>query len=59
LVVNTSILKIPKDNISEVFNYVKKELQQVKKLNPMELIIAINEFFDFNYDYVYKKVLTP
>ena len=47
------------ENIEEVFNYTKTELDKVKKLNPIELIIAINEFFDFNYDYVYKKVLTP
>jgi len=52
-------MKIPKDSISEVFNYVKDELLSIKKLNPIELIISINEFFDFNYDYVYRKVLTP
>jgi hypothetical protein len=52
-------MKIPKDSISEVFNYVKDELLNIKKLNPIELIISINEFFDFNYDYVYRKVLTP
>lgn len=52
-------MKIPKDSISEVFNYVKDELLKVKKLNPIELIISINEFFDLNYDYVYRKVLTP
>jgi hypothetical protein len=59
LIKDTSIIKIPKENIEEVFNYTKTELDKVKKLNPIELIIAINEFFDFNYDYVYKKVLTP
>lgn len=57
--VNNSLIKIPKENIAEVFNYVKTELLKQKNLNPIELIIAINEFFDFNYDYVYKKVLTP
>lgn len=59
LIKDTSVIKIPKENIEEVFNYTKTELDKVKKLNPIELIIAINEFFDFNYDYVYKKVLTP
>jgi len=59
VVVDTSIIKIPKDNVAEVFNYVKVELCKIKKLNPSELIIAINEFFDFNYDFIYKKVLTP
>jgi hypothetical protein len=59
LIEGTQVIKIPKDSISEVFNYVKDELLNIKKLNPIELIISINEFFDFNYDYVYRKVLTP
>ena len=54
-----SLIKIPKENIAEVFNYFKDELLKVKKINPIELVIAINEFFEFNYDYVYKKVITP
>jgi len=24
-----------------------------------EMVIAINEFFEFNYDYIVKKVLSP
>jgi hypothetical protein len=59
LIEGTQVMKIPKDYISEVFNYVKDELLNIKTLNPIELIISINEFFDFNYDYVYRKVLTP
>ena len=59
LIEGTQVIKIPKDSISEVFNYVKDELLNIKKLNPIELVISINEFFDFNYDYVYRKVLTP
>ena len=59
LIEGTQVIKIPKDSISEVFNYVKEELLNIKKLGPIELVIAINEFFDFNYDYVYRKVLTP
>ena len=59
LIEGTQIIKIPKDSIAEVFNYVKDELLNIKKLNPIELVISINEFFDFNYDYVYRKVLTP
>ena len=55
----TQVIKIPKDSVAEVFNYVKDELLNIKKLGPIELVIAINEFFDFNYDYVYRKVLTP
>lgn len=59
LIDGTQVIKIPKDSVSDVFNYVKDELLKVKKLNPIEQVIAINEFFDFNYDYVYRKVLTP
>ena len=52
-------MKIPKPMISEVFTFVKDEILKVKQVSPIELVIAINEFFDFNYEYVYKKVLTP
>ena len=55
----TQITKIPKDSIPDVFNYVKDELLKVKQVGPIELVIAINEFFDFNYDWIYRKVLTP
>ncbi len=56
---NGIIMKIPKENIPEVFEYTRKELAKVKTLTAMEVVIAINEFYDFNYDHVYKKVLTP
>lgn len=52
------LIRIPKENVKEVFEYVKTELLKRKKLNSIELIIAINEFFDFNYEFVYKKVLS-
>ena len=51
--------KIPKEDIAEVFNYTRKELEKVKTLTAIEEVIAINEFYEFNYDYVYKNVLTP
>ena len=57
LIDGTQVIKIPKDSISEVFNYVKDELLNIKKLNPIELVISINEFFDFNYDYEFKSEL--
>ena len=60
--VNVSIYnvpKIPKDNISQIFYYMKNELSKLKSLSAYETVIAINEFFDFNYDYVVKKVLSP
>lgn len=54
-----SIPKIPKDEISKIFYYMKNKLAEVKTLSAYETVIAINEFFDFNYDYVVKKVLSP
>ena len=56
---NGVITKIPKEKIPEIFEYTKKELAKIKQLTAMEVVIAINEFYDFNYDHVYKKVLTP
>ena len=38
---------------------MKNKLAEVKTLSAYETVIAINEFFDFNYDYVVKKVLSP
>lgn len=56
---HTQMNKIPKDKISEIFYYMKKELQKVKTINAYEMVLAINEFFDFNYNYVVDKVLSP
>lgn len=53
------VLKIPKDFVEEVYKYVDEKLRETKKLDPIEQIIAINEFFDFDYKFVYNKVLTP
>ena len=53
------IPKIPKEEISKIFYYMKNKLSEVKSLSAYETVIAINEFFDFNYDYVVKKVLSP
>jgi hypothetical protein len=54
-----NIIKVPKDKIFEIFHYIKNELLKRKSVSAMELMIAINEFFEFNYEYVYNKVLTP
>lgn len=51
--------KIPKEEIGKIFYYMKNKLAEVKTLSAYEMVIAINEFFDFNYDYVVKKVLSP
>lgn len=55
----TTIPKIPKENIQEVFYYMKNKITDIKKLSTQELVMAINEFFEFNYDYICKKVLSP
>ena len=60
--VDTSVYnvpKIPKDDIKKIFYYMKNKLQEVKPLSSYEIVLAINEFFDFNYDYIVKKVLSP
>ena len=54
-----NVPKIPKDDISKIFYYMKNKLSELKTLSAYETVIAINEFFDFNYDYVVKKVLSP
>ena len=53
------IPKIPKEETSKIFYYMKNKLAEVKTLSAYEMVIAINEFFNFNYDYVVKKVLSP
>ena len=37
---------------------MKEKLLKVKTISAYETVIAINEFFDFNYDFVVKKVLS-
>ena len=51
--------KIPKEDIGKIFYYVKNQLSKKKKLTMYEMIIAINEFFEFNYEYVVKRVISP
>lgn len=52
------IIKIQKEDIPKIFYYCKDELYKQKKISTFEFIIAINEFFDFNYDYIYKNILS-
>lgn len=51
--------KIPKEDISKIFYYMKNKLAEVTTLSAYETVLAINEFFDFNYDFIVKKVLSP
>ena len=53
------LIKIPKEDISKVFGYTREKLSKIKKLTAYEMVIAINEFYGFNYEYVVKKVLSP
>lgn len=55
----TNAPKIPKEHIQEVFYYMKTKLTEKKSISTQELVMAINEFFEFNYDYICKKVLSP
>jgi hypothetical protein len=50
--------KIEKNDVVDLFYYMKSELDKVKKLNVTELVIAINEFFELNYDDIVNKVLS-
>jgi hypothetical protein len=38
---------------------MKENLSKQKKITAYETVIAICEFFEFNYDFVVKKVLSP
>ena len=51
--------KIIKDDIFKIFYYTKDELLKIKKLNTFEYVLAIADFYDFNFDYIIKKVLSP
>ena len=55
---STNFIKIPTKDISRVFHYMKEMLLRQKKLTAYETVLAINEFFDFNYDFIVKKVLS-
>lgn len=54
----TTAPKIPKEYIQEVFYYMKNKLTEKKELSTQELVMSINEFCDFNYEYIVKKVLS-
>ena len=53
-----AILKINKEDIPKIFYYCKDELYKQKQISTFEFVIAVNEFFDFNYDYIYKNVMS-
>lgn len=53
------VMKVPKDKIFEIFHYTQKRLRTVKNITAYEMVLAINEFYDFSYDFIYSKVLSP
>lgn len=55
----TNAPKIPKNHIQEIFYYMKEKLTEQKNITTQELVMSINEFFEFNYEYICKKVLSP
>lgn len=38
---------------------MKNKLTEIKTLSAQELVIGICEFFEFNYDFIVKKILSP
>lgn len=50
--------KVERSDIIPVFYYMKEELEKRQQLNVSEMIMQINEFFDFNYDYIVNTVLS-
>lgn len=51
-----STKKVDKDDIFDIFYYFKNELKKKKTVSAYEFMLAINEFFDFNYDYIWNNV---
>lgn len=51
-----STKKVDKDDIFEIFYYFKNELKKKKTVSAYEFMLSINEFFDFNYDYIWNNV---
>ena len=53
---SNSTKKVDKDDIFEIFYYFKNELKKKKTVSAYEFMLSINEFFDFNYDYIWNNV---
>ena len=53
------VMKVPKDKVFEIFHYTRKKLAAVKNITAFEMVLAINEFYEFSYEFVYTKVLSP
>jgi len=42
-----------------VFYYVKEKLEKMSGVTALNATIAINEFFNFSYEYIVSSVLSP
>lgn len=51
-------IKIPKNEIPDVFYYCRDELKKVKPLSTYEFMIAICEFFEFDYKHIFNNVMS-
>lgn len=52
------VQKINRNDIIDLFYYMKTHIDAVKHLPPSELIMQIGEFFDLNYDYLINTVIS-
>lgn len=53
-----NLKKIEKNDIAKVFYYIKEGLDKIRTLSAYELVLSINEFFDFNYNVIWNDVLS-
>lgn len=57
--ISKGVTKIDKKDISDIFYYVKEQLEKVKSISTFEMVIGIMDFFDFPADYLVNKVISP
>lgn len=54
----TKMIKVPKEDIAKVFHYSKLHLtKRCGDISARELLIIINEFYGFDYNYVVKHII--
>lgn len=55
---NTMMIKIPKEDIAKVFHYSKLHLlKRCSDISARELLMLINEFYGFDYNYVVRHII--
>lgn len=54
----TKLIKIPKEDIAKVFHYSKTHLiKRCGDISAREMLITINEFYSFDYNYIVKHII--